>query len=123
MATRIPVATAPGGGTVPAAATVSTIDDRQEVRFKSSERSIEHIPPRNDYNIQAGGDPVLAKQLAGQALGPVPVDSGSDLSRCRDTEPGALQAIRYEEHGHELPVDADTGIVGPLEVGAPAHPR
>ena len=87
------------------------------VGLKAGEGRIEHFPAGYQNQIQPRRRLVFPEQLAGEALGPVPHDSGAEFSCGGDTKPAPRAAVGRHEQGHEPARQSHAVFVRLLELG------
>ena len=105
---------------LPGSLAVAPFEGGEVVGFEADKGSIEHFPARHDDDVQAGRDLVAPEHFARQALGAVAIDGRPELPCSGNPESPFRSAIRNDEHGHETAVDPRPGLVGALELTAPA---
>jgi hypothetical protein len=94
-----------------------------ELGFKRAEVGIEHVPTRDDHDIQARGNVGVPEQLADQALGPVTDHRSTDLPGGGNSETAVAQRIAERHHRHEPRADPGAMLVDLQELRATPNPR
>lgn len=56
------------------------------VTLEAGKRRIKHLPARDDDDVQSGGDLMTPKDFPRESLGPIPLDSGPELSAGGDSQ-------------------------------------
>jgi hypothetical protein len=99
---------------------LGTLEGGKVVSFDPLVRGIEHLPPRNDDDVEAGSAAGSAKYFTGEAFGAVSIDGGSDLPGRGHSKAPRRPVISQDEQGHESPVYANALPVDPFELRSAA---
>ena len=92
------------------------------VDLKAGEGRIEHFSARHEDHIESGWRLLFPEQLAGETLGPVPDNSGAELSCRRNTESTPIAAVWRHKQSHEPAPQPQAVFIRPLKLRTPPDP-
>jgi hypothetical protein len=101
---------------------LASIEEGEVVSFKGAEGCIQPFPPGHDDDVECVRNLVPPEQLARDSLRAITLDRRSQLARGGDTEAWPAEIIGDNEERHEAALDANTCVVGPLELGTATNP-
>ena len=116
---RAAIAALEGGET---ALTVASGKGCGVVDLKAGEGRIEHFSARHEDDIESGWRLLFPDQLAGKTLGPVPDNSGPELSCRRNTESTPIAAVWRHKQSHEPAPQPQAVFIRPLKLRTPPDP-
>jgi hypothetical protein len=91
-----------------------------EFAFKGSQAGVEHVPFRDDHDIEPANGLVTTENLSYQSFSFVPLDRAPELPGGGDAQPAARQVGGQCEQREEPAVDLGAAIVNLLVFGSPA---
>ena len=92
------------------------------VDLKAGEGRIEHFSARHEDHIESGWRLLFPEQLAGETLGPVPDNSGAELSCRRNTKSTPIAAVWRHKQSHEPAPQPQAVFIRPLKLRTPPDP-
>jgi len=95
-----------------------SIEEFTEVALEVAVGCIGEFAARNNDDVEAAVWFQVAEKFACEPFGPVPGDCSTNLASSRDTQPGMITTIGSDEKCHEPAAEADTRLVGALEIHA-----
>ena len=97
-------------------------ESRTVVGIKGRSRFVKKLLARNNDHVEPGPGLMAAKQLANDALGPIPLNGPPQLAGGGNSQSGGIEAVGPDEQRHEPPPEPNALLVDLLELGAAANP-
>ncbi len=95
---------------------VPSLEEGAEFGLEGDMGRIEHLPARDDDDVDAPRGFVVAKQLASEAFGPVSHHRRPQFAGSRDAETSRSGRVGPDEQGHQAAGHAPPVLVEPLEL-------
>jgi hypothetical protein len=102
--------------------TVTSGEGGVVIGLKGGEGRMEHFSARHEDDIQARRRFLLSEQLAGETLGAVPHNRGSEFPSGGNSKPAPVAAVRRHEQGHEPAGQTQAVLIRLLEFRSPSNP-